>query len=219
MADNTTLNTGTGGDVIRSEDRSGVKTQVVAIDLNPAGSESLMAGVMPVSSFENVSYKCNTGPITGATATGTKSLAYLWHPSSITGLSYELIRVNVNFLAGSGGSQRIELRRITAENGTPGGSTGTILPKNPADAASGATVRIAPTGAPTRQSGVYQGAGVPVASNGNFFVPPFSAVAANQAKEFTMRASNAEGFEIVQEVVTTITTAPVFNIDFEWVEL
>lgn len=41
--DNTTLNPGIGGDVSRSKDRSGVKTQIVALDLAPnAGSEQLM---------------------------------------------------------------------------------------------------------------------------------------------------------------------------------
>jgi hypothetical protein len=49
MANNTVLNVGAGGDSIRDLDRSGVKTQIVAIDLNPAGAETLMAGAMPVS--------------------------------------------------------------------------------------------------------------------------------------------------------------------------
>jgi hypothetical protein len=49
MADNTTLNVGTAGDVYRSKDRTGIKTQLVALDLNPAGSESLMAGSLPAS--------------------------------------------------------------------------------------------------------------------------------------------------------------------------
>lgn len=50
MADNTVINTGTGGDSIRDKDRTGIKTQIVALDLNPASaSESLMAGTMPVS--------------------------------------------------------------------------------------------------------------------------------------------------------------------------
>ena len=49
MADNTTLNAMTGGDVIRSKDRTGVKTGIVAIDLNPSGAETLMSGAMPVT--------------------------------------------------------------------------------------------------------------------------------------------------------------------------
>ena len=51
MPDNTTLNPGIGGDVARSIDRAGVKTQVVAIDLGgEAGPENLLgAGGMPIT--------------------------------------------------------------------------------------------------------------------------------------------------------------------------
>jgi hypothetical protein len=44
MADNTTINTGVGGDVIRDKDRTGVKTQIVGLDINPSGSEVLGTG-------------------------------------------------------------------------------------------------------------------------------------------------------------------------------
>jgi hypothetical protein len=44
LADNTQLNTGTGGDTIRDKDRAGVKTQIVGLDLNPSGSEVLGTG-------------------------------------------------------------------------------------------------------------------------------------------------------------------------------
>lgn len=44
MADNTLLNSGTGGDTIRTEDRAGTKTQIVGLDLNPAGAEVLGTG-------------------------------------------------------------------------------------------------------------------------------------------------------------------------------
>lgn len=49
MADNTVLDPGAGGDTIRDVDHAGVKTQIVGLDLNPAGAESLMAGTMPVN--------------------------------------------------------------------------------------------------------------------------------------------------------------------------
>jgi len=45
MANNTTINTGTGGDVIRDIDRSGVKTQVVQVDLGGSSAESLLVSV------------------------------------------------------------------------------------------------------------------------------------------------------------------------------
>src|SRR6187455_33554 len=50
MTDNKTLpatGTGTANVVTRTKDRSGIDTSIMALDLNPAGSESLMAGVMP----------------------------------------------------------------------------------------------------------------------------------------------------------------------------
>lgn len=44
MADNSTLDPGSGGDTIRDKDRAGVKTQIVGIDINAAGSEVLGTG-------------------------------------------------------------------------------------------------------------------------------------------------------------------------------
>jgi hypothetical protein len=51
MSDNTILNPGVNGDVARSIDRAGVKTQVVAIDLGgQAGPENLLGeGGMPIT--------------------------------------------------------------------------------------------------------------------------------------------------------------------------
>ena len=47
MADNSVQ---TGADTIRDKDRAGVKTQIVGLDLTPAGAtETLMAGTLPVS--------------------------------------------------------------------------------------------------------------------------------------------------------------------------
>jgi hypothetical protein len=44
MADNTTLNTGSGGDVVRTEDRSSVKTPVVMLDLGSSAAEAIIDG-------------------------------------------------------------------------------------------------------------------------------------------------------------------------------
>lgn len=53
MADNTATNTGSGGDTIRDKDRSGVKTQVVGLDIGIGGaSEVLMSGLMPVGGYQ-----------------------------------------------------------------------------------------------------------------------------------------------------------------------
>lgn len=44
MSDNTTLNTGSGGDVVRTNDRSSVKTPVVMLDLGSDSAESIVDG-------------------------------------------------------------------------------------------------------------------------------------------------------------------------------
>jgi hypothetical protein len=50
MADNTTLDPGTGGDVYRSKDRSGVKTTIVQIDVQDgSGGESVANGGLPIT--------------------------------------------------------------------------------------------------------------------------------------------------------------------------
>ncbi len=210
-------NPGSGDAHAIETDATARKMEVVVLGIPGSDSAAVNSdGSFTVTSRERNTYVCNTGPITGATATGTKSLSYLWHASTDVDI-VQIIRININQIAGVAGAQRIELRRVTAEN-TPGGSNGTVLPKNPANAASGVAIRIGPTGAPTRQSGVYQGADVPVFMNGNIRVPSIAAQAAAEADEFTCRASTNEGWEIVQEVTSTITTAPVFNISWEWIE-
>jgi hypothetical protein len=50
VSDNSTADPGAGGDTFRTKDRAGIKTEIVGLDLTPAGgSETLMNGVMPVS--------------------------------------------------------------------------------------------------------------------------------------------------------------------------
>jgi hypothetical protein len=71
MADNTTLNSMTGGDVVRDKDRAGVKTQIVALDLNPAGSETLMGGSMPVTGTFWQATQPVSGTVTANAGTGT----------------------------------------------------------------------------------------------------------------------------------------------------
>jgi hypothetical protein len=46
MADNVAITAGSGT-TIRTKDRTAVETQIVALDLNPAGAETLMSGTMP----------------------------------------------------------------------------------------------------------------------------------------------------------------------------
>ena len=164
-------------------------------------------------------YIVNTGPITGATAVSTKSLAYLWHPSADTD-KYQLVSVMVDQASGNGpsASQRIELRVITAENGTPGGSTGTIFSRDPNETSSGATLRIAPTGAPTRTSGKPWSMNMEPRVNGQIFPVGDDSSEMCETKPWSLAASANLGYEITQEVIATLSAAPTFNITFIWTE-
>ena len=72
MANNTVQ---TGADTIRTQDRSGVKTTIVALDLNPGGSESLASPTNPMA--VNLSSSAGSGAQIGAslTAAGASTLA------------------------------------------------------------------------------------------------------------------------------------------------
>ena len=50
MADNTTLSTGAGGDVMRDKDRAGVKTTIVGLDLGIGGGVETSIGALFVAS-------------------------------------------------------------------------------------------------------------------------------------------------------------------------
>jgi hypothetical protein len=87
MADNTTLPTGTGGDVIRDIDRAGVKTQVTQIDVGGAASESLLvrgqqvaANSIPVVFASDQS----THPVAATLAAETTKVIGTVNPPAIT---------------------------------------------------------------------------------------------------------------------------------------
>lgn len=62
MANNSARTPGTGED-IRSIDKSGVKTQVVTLDVGGSGAESLVSGTVPVSGSVTVSNFPDTQPV------------------------------------------------------------------------------------------------------------------------------------------------------------
>ena len=107
MADNTLLNSGAGGDTIRDKDRAGVKTQIVAIDLNPAGAETLMAGVMPTSAPTPTFWSSTEALGVGQSVHSTSfdvSNGQLWigySAVSVTPLAVQFLESadNVNFVA------------------------------------------------------------------------------------------------------------------------
>jgi hypothetical protein len=97
MADNTTLSPGVGGDVNRSKDRSGVKTEVVGIDVGiGTGTEALLSTTnpMPVSNqamlFTGQTLNVTAAtPVTGAAiATSTASSASFIVKNTLAGTAW-----------------------------------------------------------------------------------------------------------------------------------
>jgi len=68
MADNTTLNPGTGGDIIRAEEKGGSKTQVMLLDIGGIGAESLVDGSNPLPVSGTVTANAGTGTFNVAAA-------------------------------------------------------------------------------------------------------------------------------------------------------
>lgn len=105
MADNTTLDAGTGGDVIRDLDRTGVKTQIVALDLNPAGAETLMDGSMPVD--DGGGSLTVDGTVTANLAAGTNNIG-----------DVDVLTVPAPLSTTGGGTEAAALRVTIANNST-----------------------------------------------------------------------------------------------------
>jgi hypothetical protein len=84
MADNTTLNPGTGGDIIRAEEKSGSKTQVMLLDIGGVGAESLVDGSnpLPVTVGNFPGTQAVSGPLTDAQLRATDLHVV---PANITG--------------------------------------------------------------------------------------------------------------------------------------
>jgi len=154
---------------------------------------------------------------TGTTVT-TKSLAYLWHPSSST-KRVEIRRIRVSYFPGvATGTVAVLFRavRITAVSGSPGGTTLTASALDLSDSTS-LTLMTGATAAPTR----------PAASQADVFALALTATssgvfewrAADWGKPIVMRASSAEGLEVLADVKGALTTQMQAAVNFEWVEI
>ena len=113
MADNTTLNPGTGGDVVAADDVGGVKYQVVKLDLGGDGVSSPVSGALPVSgtfyqATQPVSAAALPLPTGAATQTTLAALEAL-----LTTLNGTIGTSNVPYVPGSDGQIILARRRDT----------------------------------------------------------------------------------------------------------
>jgi hypothetical protein len=104
MADNSELDPGAGGDTYRSKDRTGVKTQIVGLDLAPGGAETLMNGTMPVSAAAL--------PLPSGAGTSAKQDTIIGHVDGIEGL-LTTIDADTSALAGAVAGTEVQVDVLT----------------------------------------------------------------------------------------------------------
>lgn len=190
MANNTVLNVGAGGDTMRDIDRTGVKTPVVGIDLGiGTGTESLMAGAMPVTG----TFWQATQPISIAS------------PVAVTGTFFQATQpVSGTVTVNAGTNLNTSLLALEA-----GGNLATLVTRTPAlgQALAAASVPIVLTAAQlttlTPVSTVTANAGT-----GNFTVVQSTAASLNATVvgtgTFAVQAAQSGTWNV--GTVTTVTT-------------
>jgi hypothetical protein len=158
------------------------------------------------------------------TLSTTTSLAYLFHGSGVTP-RYEITRIEIDVegpttASVAGQVTTLRLNKITAENGTPGGTSQTVLGLDGADAASGGVFRTGATGAPTRTTGDVATWQIQTIATNQHQVFIWDATQNNQGKGLVCRGSTAEGWEIRAVTnATAIGAAVNVAITFYWKEL
>jgi hypothetical protein len=153
----------------------------------------------------------------GTGATGTKQLLALWH-SSTAATRAQLERVIVSMQAGAGGTQRIQIARITT---APAGTSITVEALDQGDAGTQSAYAIVAsiTASVTMASTPFYQTNVPTATafaDTNFLQNLGGNIL--EGKPPVLRASNAEGWVIAQVVDTSLTTAANFILGLVWTE-
>lgn len=166
----------------------------------------------PVTNSSAFMASTNGTTSSGTTAATVTSLGYLFHPNTNT-KRIEIHRIDVCLGGGTSGNVMIRGAFITAENGTPGGTSQTINPVDRTDSASAGMIFRSSANAPTRVTGdlITWNAGGAGTGVYTWETPLFG-------KPIVLRASQTEGFEIRSVVGTALLTATAFSVTFYWTE-
>jgi hypothetical protein len=82
------------GDTIRDKDRAGVKTQIVGLDLNIAGAETLMAGSLPVTGpLTDTQLRATAVPVSGTFFQATQPVSIATNTPDVTDRAARLLGV------------------------------------------------------------------------------------------------------------------------------
>jgi hypothetical protein len=126
---------------------------------NQLPSISALSRATPIKHGEGATWSVSSDTValtSGTTGATTLSLGYLFHPATMA-MKVDLLAARLSWAAGAstGDGIKVKLVRITAENGTPGGTAKTPAPADSRDSdpdGSTITAIFGATGAPTRGS-------------------------------------------------------------------
>src|SRR5579885_64480 len=167
----------------------------------------------PVSNSSSFIASTNGTTSSGTVGGTTTSLAYLWHPNTVT-KRIEIHRIDVSMGGGSSGNFMIRGAFISAENRTPGGTSQTINGADRDDSVSSGMIFRTGANAPTRVAGDLltwnSGGG---GSAQYVWEKPLG------GKPIVLRASQSEGFEIRSVIGTALLTAATISVTFYWTEI
>ena len=130
MADNTTLNPGTGGVTVRTVDKAGKQVQTFILDLGVGTAESLVSGTVPVS-LASTTITSVTG-VADVAASGSLSALNATAALTITG-GYSSVVVQITgtwvgtitFEGTADGTNWVSINAVVAASSTPGPTTTT----------------------------------------------------------------------------------------------
>lgn len=158
------------------------------------------------------------------TASTTTSIAYVFHGASVT-KRYEIYRIELEVegpTSASTAGQQTSLRigRITAENGTPGGTAQGVGAVDQADNVSGGVFRTGATGAPTRAGSDFVTKQIQTVAQNVHHSFVWDAMCYDGGKPLVCRPSVAEGWE-VRAVTngTALGSAVTVSATFFWKEI
>lgn len=187
------------------------------------GANVTVTNPLYVSQVQSVkkTYKIGvSGTIAGPTVAGTSaSLAYLWNPSTGT-LQKEIQKIKVTVAAqniNTTGFMQIRGHFITLEGAAPGGQAFIPISTNRGNGASNTIFRQGATQAPGKVSPDLFTWTV-TSNSGTIGETVFEYAVLPGAQGIILRASTAEGFEVMMVGGSAIASPIVASADFEWTE-
>jgi hypothetical protein len=230
--------TGSTTDQIHTRTTAGAEESQVAV-IGQDGTDNVAAlvqrGSLPASTDYGVlvmpmatdrpSYQVVTAEITAGTSTGITRPLQLWHPATLAKDVF-VFEIGANIgVPQTAGRFAFELEFVTAESATGSLITANVQQGNRGDPATGMTIRQSVTAETAAAAGVFQRAAQAPASSTVQSSVNYDGVVIYRAKDLanysdalTLRNGVAEGILVRHNILSTLTTAPVYSVYARWIE-